>query len=276
MTTIKGLSSTARVALSEDFRRGDIKAVDVSAYTTDITFNRAVNLEELRELIETAMQKFGNEPPKSDAWLGPRIHATLRLTRREAANKPLWQHLTVVEFPNYVRWRWGNEAVEKAVPIDRFFGEDSKNSLARLWWAAELTRNGPDYSRVETILGISRFTVSWQHLLLVHHRPCALAVVDFLAKLQLTGTADARGQIMAKALNAVLRTVSLDMMVPNPTCDIEAIREWLIEKVDLTLMLDKLPKGPDEAPIPEAHINKVAKFLHELAERITGGYVADS
>jgi len=268
MNILKGLTSSVRSIISEEFRRGDIKSLDLSAYLTEIKFDRSISLEPLSELIITAMNKFGNEPSKSDPWLGPRVHSALRLTRREAAEKALWQYLTVVEFPNYVRWRWGNDENEKAAPLDRFFGEDSKNSLARLWWAAELTRNGADYSRTTTALGISRFFVSWQHLILMHHRPCALAVVDFLAKLQKAGTADADGQIMAKALNAVLRTVSIDMMVPNPAIDTDTIREWISQNIDATLMFDKLPLGPDEARVSEEDIEIILSFLETLAGRI--------
>ena len=268
MSVLKGLTPAARAALSDDFRRGEVKAVDVSAYTTDIDFGRPVSLDPLRELVEAAMTRFGNDPSASDPWLGPRVHAAFRLTRREAADKRLWQHLTVVEFPDYVRWRWGNVAGEKAVPVDRFFGEDSKNALARLWWIPEVTRNGPDYARCVAALGISRFAVSWMEIKLSHHRPCTLAAVDFLQALRATGRVDDLGQRMAKAVNAVLRTVSLDTLVPNPATDAEVIREWVKGKVDVTLMMDEWPTGPEEEPIPEGDIATVRKFLDDLAQRI--------
>jgi hypothetical protein len=215
------------------------------------------------------MKKFEHEPQKSDHWLGPRVHATVRLTRREAADKRIWEYLTVVEFPHYVRWRWTNlDNPDKVVPQDRFLGEDSKNALARLWWATELTRNGSDYKRSETALSISRFSVSWLHLILAHHRAAALAVVDFLHTYQGKGATDAQGQVMAKATNVALRTLCIDALVASSPTDAEAVREWIAEEIDDSTMIDELPQGPDEAPVPDADIATVRKFLDDLAERI--------
>ena len=271
MTTLQGLTSAARAALSVDFRRGDVPTADVQGYAVDLDFGRRVDLDPLREVLETAMAKFGNDPPSaSDPWLGPRVHAALRLSRREAADKRLWQYLAVVEFAEYVRWRWGNEAQEKEVSVSRFFGEDSVNAIARLWWIPELTRNGPDYTRAVTAMGISRLAVSWMQIKVSHHRPCILAVVDYLQALQQsTGRVDELGQTMAKAVNANFRTICLDMLVPNPLTDAEAIRDWVGGKVDATLLVgDKPPTGPDETPIPDEDIATVRRFLDDLAERI--------
>ncbi len=280
MSTLKGLTPAARAALSDDFRRGTVPTVDVAEHVVDLGFGRVVDLEPLREVIAAGVSKFGNDPPaESDPWLGPRVHAALRLTRREAADKRLWEYLTVVEFPEYVRWRWGDEGKEKVVSAVRFMGEDSVNALARLWWIPELTRNGSDYTRAATAMGISRLAVSWMQIKLSHHRPCLLAVVDFLQTLQeQTGRVDELGKHMAKAVNANLRTVCLDMLVPNPPTDADAIRDWVKGKVDATLLVgDELPAGPDEAPVPDEDIAEVRKFLDDLAERIGlgGGQVAD-
>lgn len=269
MTTLKGLTSAARAAVTEDFRRGEVPAVDVSAYTVDLPFDRPVSVEPLRELIQAAMTKFGNDPAKSDPWLGPRVHAAFRLTRREAADKRLWQHLAVAEFPDYVYWRWGKEGVEKEVPLDRYFGEDTKQALSRLWWIPELTRNGPDYARAAAAMGISRVAVSWMQINLSHHRPCVLAVVDFMRQYQGRGATDTQGQTMAKAVNIILRTVCLDALAANSPTDADAIRDWVRGKVDATLLMrDELPDGPPEEPIPDGDIATVRRLLEDVAVRI--------
>jgi hypothetical protein len=270
MSTLKGLHPLGRQFLvTEDFRRGDPATVDAGSYIEDLNLGREVQLAPLREVVAEAVKRFKYDPPKSDPWLGPRVHATLRLTRREAADKRLWEYLTVVEFPHYVRWRWDKiDNPDKVVPQDRFLGEDSKNALARLWWAAELTRNGSDYKRSEIALGISRFSVSWLHLILAHHRAAALAVVDFLDNYQSGGATDTQGQVMAKATNVALRTLCLDALAASPPTDAEAVREWIAEEFDVTTMMDELPGGPDEAVVAEADIAIVRKFLDDLAERI--------
>jgi Family of unknown function (DUF6339) len=269
MSILKGLEPIARALVSEDFRRGIVPVVDATDYVSDLGFGRVIDLAPLRAAVTEAMKRFEFEPSKSDPWLGPRVHATLRLTRREAADRHAWQFLTVVEFPDYVRWRWTNQdRPDEPVPLDRFLGEDSKNALARLWWATEMTRNGSDYSRSEIALGISRFSVSWLHLILLHHRAAALAVVDFLSSFQSRGATDTQGQVMAKAANVALRTVCLDALAASPPVDSDAVGEWITEKIDVTTMIDELPLGPDEELVPEADIAAVRTFLDDLASRI--------
>src|SRR5262249_12542028 len=140
-----------------------------------------------------------------------------RLTRREAADKRIWEYLTVVEFPQYVRWRWRNhDNPDKVIPRDRFLGGDRKNTLRRLWWVTELTRNGSDYKRSEIALGISRFDASWLNLTVTHHRAAALAIVDFLNSFHVKGATDIQGLVMAKATNVALRTLCLDALAASP------------------------------------------------------------
>lgn len=269
MSTLKGLNPLGRSLVTPDFRRGDPATVDAGSCVENLGLSHEVSLVPLRGVVAEAMKQFEHDPPKSDPWLGPRVHATVRLTRREAADKRIWEYLTVVEFPHYVRWRWTNlNNPDKVVPQDRFLGEDSKNALARLWWATELTRNGSDYKRSETALGISRFSVSWLHLILAHHRAAALAVVDFLHTYQSEGATDAQGQVMAKATNVALRTLCVDALAASPPTDVEAVREWIAEDIDETTMMDELPRGPDEAKVAEADIAIVRTFLDDLADRI--------
>lgn len=267
MNTLKGLAPTGRALVTDEFRRIDATAADATGHVEELEWGRAIDLAPLRSVIDEAIRRF--KPRDSDSWLGPRVHATLRLTRREAADKRVWNYLTVVEFPEYVRWRWTNpDRPDDTAPQDRFLGEDSKNALARLWWAAEMTRDGGCYARTEIALRNSRFSVSWLHLILLHHRAAALAVVDFLNDFNASGASDTQGQVMAKAVNVALRTVCLDALSPSPPTDAEAVREWVAERVDATLMMDALPKGPDEEPVPAADIASVRKFLNDLATRI--------
>lgn len=266
MSVLKGLTPAARVLVTEEFRRGTLPTVDAADFVTELPLGRTVDLAPLCAVVEAAMRR---SPRDSDAWLGPRLHAALRLTRREAGDKRLWEYLTVVEHPDYVRWRWRNpDRPDDPAPQDRFLGEDSKNAFARLWWAAEMTRNGNNYARTVLALGISRFSVSWLHLILTHHRAAALAVVDFLHDFNKTGATDTQGQVMAKAVNVALRTVCLDALATSPPTDAEAVREWVREKIDATLMMDELPEGPDEAKVPEATVAAVRNFLDDLAVRI--------
>ena len=73
---------------------------------------------------------------------------------------------------------------------------------------------------------------------------------------------------MAKAVNVALRKVCLDALASNPPTDVEAVRQWIAQKIDETTMMNELPMGPDEDPVPESDIAAVRKFLDDLAVRI--------
>jgi hypothetical protein len=278
MSDLKGLSAGIRALVSDvNFRNGSQPAVEYEAYLVELGLGRKVSLEPLRAVLEEGRNRHSKNWSETEGWLAPRVHATLRLTRREASDRRLWAYLNVAAFPDHVRWRWLDlDDQDSVVPIDRFLGEDSKNHLGRLWWGAELTRNGDTYTRTEKAFRNSRFSVSWQVLDMMHHRPAALAIVDFLEQCNDgKGATDSQGSRMARALNAALRTVALDAVAANPEVDAEAVREWISEPIDETKMMDELPKGPEEKEtITDEAIAEVRKHLDALAEAIgLGSYV---
>src|ERR1700743_3445755 len=93
-------------------------------------------------------QKRGDwmERATSDRWLAPRVHCCLRLFRSEAADRGVWQWIAL-RHHWYVNWRWANE--DDLVAEDRWWGQVHKQAFARLWWGAEIFRNGSDYRSVE-------------------------------------------------------------------------------------------------------------------------------
>jgi hypothetical protein len=272
MSILKGLSPGARILVADPaFRTGEVSSVAADPYILDdLDLERQVPLATLRAVIAHAMRRL--RPDKSDSWLAPRVHAALRLTRREAADQRTWAYLAVVEFPEYVRWRWANpDDAGTPVPIDRFMGENTANALARLWWVAELTRNGGDYR--PTVRALSGFPslVSWLKLDALHHRAVALAMVDFLASVPAGNSRDRQNQVMARAFNIVSRTLALDALCLSAAQDAEAVREWCAEPVDETTMLKDLPRGPDEPPVPAKEVAAVRAILDRLAvERSPG------
>lgn len=270
MNHLRSLLPSVRPLLDENFRGGDVSVVDASQHQVDVPWPNAVNIEPLIAMIDEAMQRFRNDPGNSDVWLAPRVHATLRLTRREAAERTIWYWLNVVAKPDYVRWRFGGErAASHVVTLDRFMGEDSKNALGRLWWAAEMTRNGNNYSETVSILRTSRFFSSWQPLDVMHHRAAALAVCRFAREFNDgKGITDSQSQRLAKALNLRLTTLALDAIVPTSAVDVYAIEEWRAKRIDESKYLTELPEGPDEEPVSPEQINAIIDVLVLLAKEI--------
>jgi hypothetical protein len=270
MNQIKALLPSVRPLVDDNFRSGQSPRLDVPHLIFD--FERAVDISPLIAILDEGMRQFRDKPDQSDSWLAPRVHASLRLTRREAADKRIWYFLNIVAKPDFVRWRFGTVDPESpsVTPVDRFMGEDSKNAIGRLWWVAELTRNGPDYKDTVSVLRTSRFYVSWQGLDAIHHRPTAVAVCRFDSEFNNNkGMTDSQGQRLAKAFNLRLSTLCLDALSVNPPTDAAAIDDWCHEPVDETKYLgDELPLGPDEDRVPEASVSAVTEVLTSLADEI--------
>src|SRR3954447_21286653 len=112
MNNTKTLMPSIRAQITDAFRAGD-STVSTEDYVRPLELGRDLPLDIARELLTRAQYDFADRIPASDRWLAPRLHATLRLTRNEAADRGLWAWLAVDLFPDYVRWRWrGRRSVE--------------------------------------------------------------------------------------------------------------------------------------------------------------------
>ncbi len=264
---LKGLDPDARAVVADRaFRTGEVAAIDAGPYIVeDLGLGRAIELAPLRGVVEWAMRR--RKPGESDAWLAPRVHATVRLTRREAADMRIWSYLAAVALPDYVRWRWREPGERKGpVAIDRFVGGSEANAFARLWLAAELTRDGADYGPTARALASPWLSPSWLGLDALQHRAAAQAIVEILVAAG-DAAGDTRGRALARGLDVALRTLSIDSLAPDPGPDADAVRDWCSGPVDETLMFRRLPAGPDEARVSAADVAALRSLLGLLAEQ---------
>jgi hypothetical protein len=98
------------------------------------------------------------------------------LTRATAADRRLWEWVAV-HFDEYTRWRWSDRDDVTIAP-DRWFGAIHKQAFARLWWGAELFRDGGDYRPVERAFVRQDLINSYLHRPLVRCRSLALGILD--------------------------------------------------------------------------------------------------
>lgn len=251
------------LALPDAFIRGDVERLDASTTALE-SFARSVPLEPVRLVIDEAIRRFDPENPtsrsESDGWLAPRVHASLRLTPREAADPAVWRHLSLFIAPDYVRWRFRDS------PVDRFLGSINKHALARLWWGAEFTRNGADYSLVRPAFLVQDIPNSWQFRLF-HNRPVAIAVVEIVDRAARAGLPDLgrRANRLLQAANVAARTTVLDVVAPYDGPDPVALGDWIGEEPDASTMLDELPRGPDEEAVPRASVEGATSFLRRVS-----------
>ncbi|MGW6027011.1 DUF6339 family protein [Streptomyces sp. NPDC055099] len=222
----------------------------------------------VRELFDTAMQRFDREnAASSDAWLAPRLHAVLRLTRREAGKRELWNHLALRIAPDYVLWRWLGNPTDKnpkpSVNPRRFVGPYHVQAFARLWWAAETFRDGADYKPVVTAGGNQEMFNSALRLEVFLHRPTTQTMIRMLRDGTVDSTRAANGLI--KAVNAAGSTVQFELVAQDEPLDARARRQW-IDELDSAPPVphDVLPQGPDDGSVPYMSTITLLPLFQEL------------
>ena len=259
---VRVLSAEADGAIGGAFLRGEAH-VELDSFVGQ--FDRPVPIEPCARMIAEAVKRFdAGKRPDSDAWLAPRLHASLRLTPREAADTRVWNYLTVLKFPDYVQWRWNGE---DGVTRDRYLGNTTKNALARLWWGAELTRNGPDYSGTVKAFSAQDIPNTWFRLDLYHHRPLALGAIRVMMDLRGGGGVKATSKVnrMATAVNMALTATSLDVLLPFAGTDVDALGTWIASEFDEAEFLEALPVGPPEEPVSEDALDSATELVTKIA-----------
>lgn len=70
------------------------------------------------------------------------LHANMDITAGEASQRQVWAYLALVLLPDVCAWRFPANDAGKFV-ADRFKGTDlTRHTLARLWWRAQVLRDG--------------------------------------------------------------------------------------------------------------------------------------
>ncbi|MFJ9915222.1 DUF6339 family protein [Actinacidiphila glaucinigra] len=218
----------------------------------------------IRALFNEAMRRFPDDRSAADGWLAPRLHATLRMNRAEAADGALWNHLALLVAPDYVVWRHKGKEV---TPTVRFSGPHYTQAFARLWWAAELFRDGEDYRPVEIACRVQDVLNTTLRLDVMDHRPTAQAVLCIVRQLLNEGTSGigARVNALSAAVNAAGSTLVYDVLAPDAPIDHDALHDWILDAEDSPAVpWDRLPDGPDDGSVPRNAIDALRPFFEKL------------
>lgn len=142
-----------------------------------------VGLDALDEVIENIVAETTAYDTGIDAIAAPAIHRALPLTRREASHPSVWRYLAVVRYPDLVRHRfemrsWSTMRTRFWVPGTR----PDSNTLSRLWWIAELTRDGDDYELTGRVFARQTLATNIFIREFSFYRPAVEAFVDVLGE----------------------------------------------------------------------------------------------
>ncbi|MEU8270136.1 DUF6339 family protein [Sphaerisporangium sp. NPDC049002] len=224
--------------------------------------------EPVCDLLEEAVKRFDDDAARTaaDAWLAPRLHAALRLTRGEAADSRLWNHLALRVAPHYVFWRHqGRSSLVQPVPTvnrSRFSGPFYSQAFARLWWAAELFRDGYDYRPAVTACGNQDVLNTVLRLEIILHRPVAQALLRLLEQGTVRTGRDVNA--LAQAVNVAGTTLMFEAIAPDADLDPDAYRSWIESVGDGLVPLDSLPDGPDDGRAPLGAVKALVPLFERL------------
>lgn len=255
-------------ALTDDFLEGRGK-LDLSRFRQgidqrDLLGSESPDADIVRELSRHAVARQFESSSELDTWLAPRLHAALRLPPRVAADPDLWRWISIELMADYIHER---HAKDGRVIAWRFTGSDRlRNAAARLWWIAELTRNGPDYSMVRSALSRVRVAEFALELKYSWFRPAAIAFVRVANGLDggeplkdLKGVSTSL-QGLSKMANAYLTLKPLEAIGLAPAVTEDYDLEWRRHQPTFNeLVADDLPKGPKDGianPVAIEHIER--------------------
>lgn len=196
----------------------------------------------LEGLIAHAL-KTHSDIDKLDQWLAARIHFALRLPRNVASDPGVWTWLAVGVARPYVERRWKVDITAK-YPWWRYNDTGVlRNGVARLWWAAELVRSGPDYGLVSSALRLVRVFQNVGELRYSWHREAARAFTRVLTEYEDVGDE------LSVVFNAYLATQCLETF-DTALSDVERTswdREWgaRVPSLKELLVSDDELEGPE-------------------------------
>ncbi|GAA4598080.1 hypothetical protein GCM10023194_74680 [Planotetraspora phitsanulokensis] len=219
--------------------------------------------EPLRQLFDEAMKRFTpSERTSADAWLAPVLHATLRLTRRQASGSRIWNYVALRLAPDYVYWRHLSRGNPPSVSRARFSGPFHSQAFARLWWAAELFRDGPDYGPVVVACSNQDVLNTVLRLDVILHRPTAQAIIKLLT----TDVIRTGRQVnaLAQAVNTAGSTLSYEAHAPDGLRDVDAFRDWIEELTGVLVPYDSLPIGPSDGRTRSSSVDILATLFTQL------------
>ena len=227
----------------------------------------------VRELVEEAMHRYDAARADADAWLAPRLHATLRMTRAEAANPGLWNFLALAVAPDFVLWRHmprgeANDGGRRKVSSVRFVGPHYSQAFSRLWWAAEMFRDGGDYAPAEIACRNQDMLNTALRLSAIDHKPTALALVQVLKELTEEGATRLGDRVNAlcTAVNVAGSTLMYEVIAPDEAPDHVALTDW-IEGAEAASAVpwDRLPEGPDDGAARRSSCEVLTQMFGQFA-----------
>lgn len=222
-----------------------------------------VDVDLLSDLLKEGVERHDNDISALDQWLAPRVHNVVRVPRRIASDRRFWAWIAMDAGLGYIRHRWRNERSGSFKPF-RFTGPHLRNGISRLWWAAELSRNGRDYSPVLLVLRGVRVAQFALELKYSWYRPAVIAFAEVCKDRLLN---DALMQSLSVRVNAYLGVRPVELVgLDESTTSAYDDAWWSAVSPSNEELYGRVPEGPDDCIASREAINKLKQWFNEIVD----------
>jgi hypothetical protein len=219
--------------------------------------------ELLRAVIAEGLSRYPGDNNTLDQWLAPRIHSVVRVPRRIASDRRFWAWVAIEFGRDYTKHRFSDGG---AIKEFRFTGTHLRNGIARLWWAAELARNGRDYGPVAQVLKAVRIAQFALELKYSWYRPAVIAFATVSADRKLT---DQKMQALSVRVNAYLGTRPVELVGLDETGSVAYDAEWWASAPPSKKELfDGKLEGPDDGTASPDAIERLVKWFGVIIDEL--------
>ncbi len=221
--------------------------------------------ELLEAVLAEALERYSDDNNKLDAWLAPRLHNVIRVPRRIAADRRFWAWVAIEFGRDYIKHRW-SDGGGNAIKELRFTGTHLRNGISRLWWAAELARNGRDYGPVALALKAVRIAQFALELKYSWYRPAVIAFATVCVDRKL---GDSKMQALSVRVNAYLGTRPVELVGLDENVGEEYDAEWWAgDPPSKKHLLEGKLDGPDDGSASDVAIANLVKWFGELVDEM--------
>lgn len=199
-----------------------------------------------------------------DPWLAPRLHCALRIPRRIAMDEAVWTWLAL-SCHEFIEGRFRRP--NRKIHPWRYYGGWSRNGLSRLWWGAEMTRNGPSYADVKLCFARTRTAQFALELMYSWHRPAAIAFCRVAEGVNGERLSDTRARTLSTRLRVLLSLHCLEALGSGALDASEEFDdEWAQHRPSLASLMGDLGalKGPAKGACDESAIDALVVWYREV------------
>ena len=221
-----------------------------------------VDLELVKALC--ARTKVSLQVEEMDPWLAPRLHAAIRIPRRVASDPRVWAWLGL-HCNEFIEARFGK--ANKTLHPWRYQGDWDRNGLSRLWWGAEMTRNGPSYLDVSYCFKRTRTAQFALELMYSWHRPAAIAFARVAEGVGGTKLKDPQLRLLSTRLRVLLSLQCLEALGGTQHDTSEEFDEaWAQRTPTLSVLMGDLGaiEGPSTGVCDGKSISELESWFREV------------